>query len=415
MTAGLDPSWAELEAAAAIGRVFARATPMGRSPQRAKSEMVWRTGADVGGQAESHVEWIWRDYLARGTVTELDGKIKVSGKTTFCMHLARAVLDGDQFLDRATLRGAVVYITEEGTATFERGLVSRGLSGTRDLHFLSRRAVAKLPWDHVVGLAEAKVRETAAVLLVVDTFSRVAGLRDDDENSAGKAMAAMTPLMSLATSLNIAVLITRHERRAGGSVGESARGSTAISGDVDQILQLGRTGGYGHQNERWLRAVGRYDETPPELRIALHEGRYRVVGCQDGQLRAAEAILARLQPDQPVSVVELAQELGADGHSRTSTYAAVRGLIADGKADRVDQIGRSGHSRKAIVSRSSFAREHLLADLGQDGGSALAGERPRSEGNGFTRASLSLERPAARPLPTLRGNAAEEVPDGEER
>jgi hypothetical protein len=46
-----------------------------------------------------------------------------------------------------------------------------------------------------------------------------------------------------AGSAGLAVLMLRHERKGGGEVGESGRGSSAFAGAVDVILQLKRPEG----------------------------------------------------------------------------------------------------------------------------------------------------------------------------
>ena len=378
MSALQDPTWAELESSARQPKSQAATLP------RAKVGTVadkWRRGDDVAVDDEARVEWVWHEYLARGTITELDGKVKVSGKTTFCHHLARSILDGEPFLSRYTLRGPVVYLTEEGPATFERAMATRGLKGQHDFHYLSKRHAATATWPQLVAAAREKVIEVGAVILFVDTLGKLAGFVGDDENSAGRVMAAMLPLQALATELNIAIVVTRHERRAGGQVGESARGSTAISGDVDQILQLTRTGGDSHQNERWLKAIGRHDETPAELRIELDRGTYRVVGPEDAFNRAGEALLDMLQPDEPTAVVDLLEDLADQGHSRKSVYESVDRLAATGQLEVIEGIGKSGRHRKMVRSRTSNARAHLPFDLASGGNSETPGGHPRSEGD----------------------------------
>ena len=66
-------------------------------------------------------------------------------------------------------------------------------------------------------------------VVVFDTLGKLARVRD--ENSAPDWSAAMTPLQDLATS-GRAVFVLRHDRKGGGDVGESGRGSSQASGDV---------------------------------------------------------------------------------------------------------------------------------------------------------------------------------------
>ncbi|HEY5484444.1 MAG TPA: hypothetical protein VIK31_11660, partial [Propionibacteriaceae bacterium] len=57
----------------------------------------------------------------------------------------------------------------------------------------------------------------------MDTLPQFAGLRGDAENNSGDALEAIGPLQLLAAD-GFAILVTRHDRKSGGEVGESARG-----------------------------------------------------------------------------------------------------------------------------------------------------------------------------------------------
>lgn len=53
----------------------------------------------------------------------------------------------------------------------------------------------------------------------------------------------MAPLQDAAHA-GLTVIVCRHERKGGGDVGDSGRGSSATWGDVDIILQLRRPEGH---------------------------------------------------------------------------------------------------------------------------------------------------------------------------
>ena len=65
----------------------------------------------------------------------------------------------------------------------------------------------------------------------MDTLGQFAGIRGDGENSSGEAQAAMSPFA--ASRRKRARRDSRHERKGGGEVGESGRGSSAFGGAVD--------------------------------------------------------------------------------------------------------------------------------------------------------------------------------------
>jgi hypothetical protein len=85
--------------------------------------------------------------------------------------------------------------------------------------------------DEAIGVASAR----NAGLLVVDTLAQFAKLTGDRENNSGDALEAMFPLQK-ARDRALGVLQIRHERKEGGQLGDSGRGSSAFAGAVDIIL-----------------------------------------------------------------------------------------------------------------------------------------------------------------------------------
>ena len=147
------------------------------------------------------------------------------------------------------------------------------------------------PKERHVGLRDEHGRLVAnAGLLVVDTLSTWARLGGDDENSSGKAAEAMAPLQ-LAAATGIAVLVLRHDRKSGGDVGDSARGSSAFGGAVDIILALRRGEGNSRPTIRALHGLSRFDETPATLMIELTDSGYVALGSQ-----TAVAVLSGARP-----------------------------------------------------------------------------------------------------------------------
>jgi hypothetical protein len=345
-----------------VASITAAAPTASKESDRAP-EVPWQTAAEVAAGTPAEVDWLWRDYLAAETVVELDGKLK-SGKTTFNALLIAALLDGSPFLGRPTARTAVVYLTEEGNRTFRSLLVRAGLTARADLHILSKRRVPGLDWDHLVAVARAKLVETGARVLYVDTLGKLAGFKDDEENSAGKAATAMNPLQALASELKIVVICNRHDRKSGGEVGESARGSSAIGGDVDVILQISRVGGQGREKRRSLRAVGRFDETPAELTIELTDDGYQEVSGTEARDLAASAVLAVLPEleEDAVALVDLLDDLKEAGHNRSNVYAGADLLVADGRAQKGRQKGPKGHLRNVYWQGSSNRGDVPLDD-----------------------------------------------------
>ena len=164
---------------------------------------------------------------------------KASGKTTFATDLARAVVHGAPFLDRTTKRSAVVWLTEERPQTFLETLRRSHLTEQTDVHVLHWHAVKHRAWPDVMALANDFALSIGAAVVIVDTISTWAGMRGDSENDNGDQLAAAEPLQDAAAK-GLAVVVTRHERKGGGEVGESGLGGSAFSGAVDIIVSIRR-------------------------------------------------------------------------------------------------------------------------------------------------------------------------------
>ena len=117
-----------------------------------------------------------------------------------------------------------------------------------------------------------KALDFGAKLIVVDTLARWAGLHGDMENSAGDGAEAVGPLKAAASAHGLAVAFARHERKSGGSVGDSGRGSSAISGEVDVILSIRRPSGGYAPNVRAIESLSRLGETPEDFLVELIDG-----------------------------------------------------------------------------------------------------------------------------------------------
>jgi hypothetical protein len=233
------------------------------------------------------VAWICKPWLATEAITELDGKAKSAGKTTWALAMCKAILNGDHFLGEKTIKSGIVYLTEESRSTFSVALTRAGIDESADLHLLFWRETNSLVssetagtiWRQIVTGAITHAKRKNARVLVIDTFAQFARLMGERENSAGDVLEAMEPLQ-IARDSDLAVLLIRHERKMGGGVGESGRGSSAMTGVVDIVLRLHQLEGKHPPNYRQLDALSRFDETPRETMIKLNEdgSGYEILG-----------------------------------------------------------------------------------------------------------------------------------------
>lgn len=294
---------------ALVGQGPARITINRQAPITTES-VEWLTGAQLVDIEDEDIAWVSPGWLGRGLLTELDGKVKQSGKTTFTLALVRAILERDPFLGQPTSYCPILYLTEQSGPSFKRNIARAGLLGHEDLHILFWSKVAGWKWPQVVQEGRRKAREIGAGLLVVDTLGQFSGVRGDAENSSGSAMEIMGPLQAAASD-GLGVLLSRHDRKSGGDVGDSGRGSSAYAGAVDIVLHLQRLPGDrpGKERQRLLDGISRFEETPEKLLIELQPGNegepysYRAIGdaaeVRREQLRVE--ILAHLPTDRDLA------------------------------------------------------------------------------------------------------------------
>jgi 5S rRNA maturation endonuclease (ribonuclease M5) len=246
--------------------------------------------------------WLWEGYLSPGALTLLAGRPKV-GKTTLLFPLIAALEQGRPFLDRPTFATRVLMLSEEREQTLaeKRQLYLNGA----DPWLLMRHEQGGRSWPELVEQARVCCAEHEIGVLVVDTWDKWTGLRGDDESKAGAVIEALEPLM-LAAGDGLAVLIVAHQRKAAGKHGEAVRGSNAITGGVDVIVELERAPEELGRRMRVLRAESRFTATPEELVGELTEERgYIAQGDLDAVKREAEGEkMAELVESAPGSTTE---------------------------------------------------------------------------------------------------------------
>lgn len=287
-------------------------------PERPKSRWPLPVPASQLPDKGPDVDWIWDGCIARKHVTLFSALMKC-GKTTLSSHLLRALQHGAPFIGRQTKKCRTLIVSEESQELW--GLRRNSLGFDDNLHFLCRPMLAKPTlgdWLEFIGHLKS-LTVGKFDLVVLDTLSAFVPWKN--ENDAAEVQAALTPLNAL-TEAGLALLLFHHFGKADGSEGRAARGSTALAGAVDILLELRRFKPDDiADRRRVISGYGRFDSIPDEIVIALAsdssgytaEGDKKAVAAQE----LVENILSVLPDAEPgISVDDVHAALPEGGRPR---------------------------------------------------------------------------------------------------
>jgi predicted ATP-dependent serine protease len=314
--------------------------------------------SEVLSSGNEETPWLVLGYVSLGALTLWSGWPKV-GKSTLLFALISALQEGTSFLELPTTQSGVLLLTEERRGTLATKVERWNLNGS--VHHLRRHQALGESWEGVVRTAAAHCREHRLGVLVVDTFSEWA--RVSNENEAGEILGLIAPLQEAAAE-GLAVQVVAHQRKSPGRYGEAVRGSNALAGAVDVIVELERVASFRDPSMRVLKAVSRYDETPEDLVVALTDEGYEVRG--DSEHAQADEDRRR--------VFEAIQNAGSGNRAELAELTDLPGatVARHGNALHEDgKVGRTGTGRKgdAYVWHADVSATHVSL-----GGRNLFGE-----------------------------------------
>jgi hypothetical protein len=222
------------------------------------------------------IRWVWQGYIARGFTTSLTGVWK-SGKTTLLAHLLAALERGTPFCRCEVTPGRALIVSEESAGLWLRRRNALGFGEAVDLTarpFRSRPTPHE--WKRFMTYLAGYVSEQKVTLVAFDSLPNLWPVAD--ENDASQVIAALTPLNAL-TAAGCAVLLLMHPSKSDQTEGRATRGSGALGGFVDTILEMRRFDAEHHADtRRVLRAFSRFEETPAEVVVSFKNGSYLLEG-----------------------------------------------------------------------------------------------------------------------------------------
>ena len=228
------------------------------------------TVSDMRARAASQSaadRWIWEGYLAAGNVSLLVGLWK-AGKTTLLSVLVARFGSGGKLAGLVVRPARVVVVTEEDESHWVERADHLGIGN--HLYVISRPFKGRPTPEHWQGLVESLVARHQSVgfdVLVIDTLASF--LPGRSENDAGSMLDMLLSLQAL-TGRGVSLLILHHPKKGPAGPGQLARGSGALTGSVDTILELETlTGATADDRRRRLSAFSRHRSTPHRLVIEL--------------------------------------------------------------------------------------------------------------------------------------------------
>jgi hypothetical protein len=187
------------------------------------------------------------------------------GKSTLVGGMFAAACEGEQFAGLDAASSGALWLTEEPAQVIGEHRDLFGLGGQVRVSFRHEWPPA-MDWPTKVKHAVAGCQEHGLDTLIVDTTSAWAGLTEGQENDAGAVMTALAPLEEAAHGAGLCVLALWHHRKSEGERGERLRGSSAIHGACDVVVELGREEG----TARTMKVRGRHGQCEHTVELRGH-------------------------------------------------------------------------------------------------------------------------------------------------
>jgi hypothetical protein len=269
------------------------------TPSASPPVLLWGTDS-LRADSQAAIPWLWHGYLAPGALTLLTSQWK-SGKTTLVSVLLAKLRAGGALAGLPLAAARPVVVSEEPRELWQ--LRSRRLDFGEQLGWFCRPFRARpepVEWHALLEQIAGLYAERGVALAVIDPLA--AFLPGKSENDAVSMLEALMPLRRL-TSLGMAVLVLHHPRKREAAPGQAPRGSGALLGHADILLEMRRCPkATDDDRRRRLYGFSRYEETPRELMIELTADGTDYVSLgtfQEGEFAAGWKVLKQLLETAP--------------------------------------------------------------------------------------------------------------------
>jgi RecA-family ATPase len=319
-----------------------------------------RLASDLMGASTPEIPWLWQGYLACGGVTLLTSQWK-AGKTTLVSLLLARLGEGGMLAGQPVRPGKALVVSEEEPTLWCQRSQHLGLGNQAWLScrpFVSRPTPGQ--WQQLLHEVRQVHQQVNLDLLVIDPLAGF--LPVADENNAVGIQRALAPLRNL-TSLGMAVLLLHHPRKGKTSAGQASRGSGALLGFVDVMIEMEvpRQARSGSRRRR-LQAWSRYGGTPAHLEMELNpEGTDyvvvvdREVNEERGPRPVPEGLRAVLEEEDRKMTRREIWEEWPDDHAPRPDAGTLSRWLQEGV--ETGQLRRDGTGRRSHPFRYWFPEQ----------------------------------------------------------
>lgn len=256
-------------------------------------------------EEDNKKDWIWENYIARGYITLLSALWK-AGKSTLLRCLFLAMAEEEEFAGQPTKAAKVLVLSEESKGDWSDKKEDLEAKLTENILIWVRPIRVKpnlKQWTQFIEEITQRCLNEDIQLVVVDTLSTFWPI--DNENDSAQVLKALVPLYNF-TENNIAVLLVHHFRKGGGDQAQASRGSGALPGFVDNIIEFTRNED-GGMYKRILKTYGRFDKVIPRVDIELQaDGKYHTVYGLSKKDRIEKIMsIFREHPNMALSTIDI--------------------------------------------------------------------------------------------------------------
>lgn len=233
--------------------------------------------------------WLLEGIVPQRAVTAVAAAPKM-GKSTLVYGMLGASYRKEDFLERPVVcLPTLIVHPDEGIARVRFKVNEYGFPTDAPVWFL--RTTMKLRGEGAWRRVTEVLGETRARVLVIDSVSNFWDIKDENNNA--EISEWMVRVTELAENGGITVILIYHHGQRGSKdkqAGGSMRGGTAFFQCLDQGIDIFQGANPLDKSERLVKILGRFDESPEELRYTLQDSTFKHVVDYDDDGKADRLI-----------------------------------------------------------------------------------------------------------------------------